>query len=542
MAAQILALLVVGGLKLATGIAVIGVSMATCVAVGWLARRQDQEIRRLQDHTIAITKSQNSLHDKLREDDSALGKLGGDLNALLAMVRNIILRARKTSVHVAVGAAKMNHLVQVTSTSSKRQGKLSEEIFGIAQHATESARHISQNASSAARTTESNLAVARDSQQKMQEITAIVSAVSARLGSFRTTVEKLHQSSIKIDEIVSLINDISDQTNLLALNAAIEAARAGEVGRGFAVVADEVRKLAERVKGATQVIAENTREMIALVKVTLDETHVIDQDVEGSKQVVSASASDFERMVSDFTQMTAQLAEIVAAIQALENNNHDIHSMASEIRDSSQLVSKQVDESEHYARDLRDSTESVQAILARLKTGGTRYDEISDRVTQFRDDVAAVLERLAKQGGNVFDQNYREIPASNPKRYTTSYDANCEQELQRLFDKFIEHEHFTYALAVDSKGYAPAHNSKFSKPPSGDPKIDTGNCRHKRIFNDPVGAKLAQNTEPSLFQTYMRDTGEVLNDLSMPIFIGGKHWGAVRVGFSTDILTEEQHS
>jgi methyl-accepting chemotaxis protein len=48
--------------------------------------------------------------------------------------------------------------------------------------------------------------------------------------------------------------------------------------------------------------------------------------------------------------------------------------------------------------------------------------------------------------------------------------------------------------------------------------------------------KLAKNQKPSLFQTYVRDTGEILNDLSMPIMIGGRHWGAVRIGFKTDLV------
>ena len=44
----------------------------------------------------------------------------------------------------------------------------------------------------------------------------------------------------------------------------------------------------------------------------------------------------------------------------------------------------------------------------------------------------------------------------------------------------------------------------------------------------------ARNTEAFLFQTYMRDTGEILNDLALPIRIGGRHWGAMVNGFNPE--------
>jgi len=87
-----------------------------------------------------------------------------------------------------------------------------------------------------------------------------------------------------------------------------------------------------------------------------------------------------------------------------------------------------------------------------------------------------------------------------------------------------------YALLVDARGYAPAHNSRYSHEPTGDPQHDLARCRHKRIFDDPVGARLAANDGPMLFQTYPRDTGEIVNDISLPVFLGTEHWGAVRIG------------
>ena len=88
----------------------------------------------------------------------------------------------------------------------------------------------------------------------------------------------------------------------------------------------------------------------------------------------------------------------------------------------------------------------------------------------------------------------------------------------------------SYALLVDARGYAPAHNSRYSHAPTGDPKVDIARARHKRIFDDPVGQRLAANTAGQLFQTYSRDTGEIVNDISVPVYLGPEHWGAVRIG------------
>ncbi|HEX9023978.1 MAG TPA: methyl-accepting chemotaxis protein, partial [Geobacteraceae bacterium] len=77
----------------------------------------------------------------------------------------------------------------------------------------------------------------------------------------------------------------------------------------------------------------------------------------------------------------------------------------------------------------------------------------------------------------------------------------------------------------------------YSQPLTGDVKKDKDGNRTKRIFNDRTGIRAASNQEPFLLQTYMRDTGEVMNDMSTPIIIGGKQWGGVRIGY----LSDENH-
>jgi len=469
--------------------------------------------------------------------NDAPGRISANINRFFAKVRDLISHARERSVSIAADAARMNYLVQQTDDAVRRQELLAGEVFELSNRVNLAVGDVASNAEAIRGSTQSNLELAQRSLNQMETVASTMRSTNQHIEHFSSTVGELHTSSMKINEIVSLINDISDQTNLLALNAAIEAARAGEAGRGFAVVADEVRKLAEKVKTATQVIGQNTQSMINLVADTSSKTQTIVGEVTRANEYVETSASDLKTMVGEFQQTAAQLTTIADAIHNLRESNQAIHHEVEEIRDHSQEISGRMKQCIDSSKTLRTSTEDLQCTLADFRTGNSKFDSLHDGCTSFRDRVRTILQTLQARSVNVFDQAYKDIPGSNPKRYTTCYDGQCDKELTRLYDALLsEMPGLTYALAVDNKGYAPAHNSVFSNQPSGDPAVDLVKCRHKRIFNDPVGLKLAQNQKPSLFQTYVRDTGEILNDLSMPIVIDGRHWGAVRIGFKTEML------
>jgi len=465
------------------------------------------------------------------------GRIAADLGRFLGKVRDLISHARERSVSIAADAARMNHLVQLTGTAVKHQEALSLAVFESSNRVNQAVGEVASNADDIETSTRNNLSLAQRSLEQMRTVADTMQSANAHIENFSVTVGELHASSMKINEIVSLINDISDQTNLLALNAAIEAARAGEAGRGFAVVADEVRKLAEKVKKATEVIGQNTQAMINLVADTSAKTRDIVGNVNEANGYVDTSANDLATMVGEFRRTTDQLATIAQAIHDLRENNQSIHGEVEQIRNHAQDISGKVRQCEDYAKTLRTSTEDLQCTLADFRTGNSMFDTLHDHCIAFRDRVSAILQKLADRGVNVFDQSYKDIPGSNPKRYTTVYDNQCDGELTRVYDEFLQEvPGLVYSLSVDTNGYAPAHNGIFSNAPSGDPEVDLARCRHKRIFNDPVGIKLAKNTKPSLFQTYVRDTGEVLNDLSMPIQVNGRHWGAVRIGFKSELV------
>ena len=66
-------------------------------------------------------------------------------------------------------------------------------------------------------------------------------------------------------------------------------------------------------------------------------------------------------------------------------------------------------------------------------------------------------------------------------------------------------------------------------------EYDNAGNRTKRIFSDPVGKRCGSHEQPFLLQTYRRDTGEVLHDISAPIYVKGRHWGGFRIGYKTEV-------
>ncbi len=454
--------------------------------------------------------------------------------------KNTIATNFNKTMKVANKSANVIRRIKGTAAGANKQSELTDVIFNLSNTSSSAITDIAKNAQAISASTSQNLQTAKDSLQELVNVTGEVSKINVKLSSFTETVTTLSKNSESIREIVSLIKDISDQTNLLALNAAIEAARAGEQGRGFAVVADEVRKLAERVNAATGDISGNINEMSKQVSSTLAEIKDINEYTVYLKNVVERTSDNFHGMLSDFENNSSQIKGITQAIENLSQTNEDINGKASEIRTLSIQTTQQMKESEAYSSDLFTIAEEMQEDMSTFMVGTGLVQDVIHKTIGYRDIFQDKINAYYSNGINVFDTSYREIPNSNPKRYKTAYDDLVEKDLQPFYDKALSDiQGALYVLCVDENGYAPSHNSKFSKTPTGNYDFDLLNCRDKRIFSDKVGIALAKNTKPFLLQTYMRDTGETVNDFSMPIFVGSRHWGAVRIGALASVLGTE---
>ena len=168
----------------------------------------------------------------------------------------------------------------------------------------------------------------------------------------------------------------------------------------------------------------------------------------------------------------------------------------------------------------------------------TEFDlKIKELAFKRRDTVTARFQALLASRTltveQLFDTFYIPIPNTRPQKYQNAYDRIDDEKLKDILDEFAASDpKIIFVIAVDRNGYVPTHNSKFSKTATNDSAYNVKYNRSKQLVNDRTGLAAARNLKPFLLQQYQRDTGEDLYDLSVPVMIDGRHWGAIRIGYT----------
>lgn len=462
------------------------------------------------------------------------GKLAVSLNETIEQLR-------RTVANVAVASVKLRRTTQNTNDLSSNQKVLGEQLLAASTESTTVVDEMALRSENSSENNARHLELAKKSNKNLHYLSETSTQVMETLNHFKNEVEELTKRSVRIEEILQTVRNFSNQTNMLALNAAIEAARAGSAGQGFAVVADEVRDLAKKIEQATDSIEEVVVEIQQSVSTTASGTDKILTDVEGIKSSLWSLSEEQQQLVEDFERNHDELVSLSASIHQLSATNTENKQRSEEISTSSATIYTEMELALDEALTLRDATESAIAMLSGFYIGKGSFEEQLRIVTQCSHEFSEVLAEMEKQGFDIWDTHYQAIPNTIPQKHTTGYSQAMRKHCQEMVDRWkLDRDNCMYCLPLDKNGFVAVHQSERSKEMTGDIEYDTAYSRQDRIMaNNETEVRRASSTSPFLLQSYIRDTGEVLFDLSVPIYYQGKHWGAVINGITTESLIKE---
>jgi methyl-accepting chemotaxis protein len=300
-----------------------------------LSQQMEESVAQTQQIIRGATEGDLAKRLDVRGKSGDLAKLAEAINSLLESVADIVSNVKHSASEVLRGAEEIS---QGNANLSQRTEEQSSSLEETASSMEEMTSTVKQNADNAGQANQLATA-ARDQAEKG----------GAVVGSAVKAMGDINDSSKKISDIISVIDEIAFQTNLLALNAAVEAARAGEQGRGFAVVATEVRSLAGRSATAAKEIKELIQDSV--------------RKVEDGSLLVTQSGQTLEQIVLSVKKVSDIVAEIAAASReqssGIEQVNKAVMQMDEMTQQNAALVEQATAASQSMAEQARDLTKMM---------------------------------------------------------------------------------------------------------------------------------------------------------------------------------------
>ncbi len=471
-----------------------------------------REIAAQMARTISITQQAVTEADLVGSHVAGLTRASENIAGILGLISNIASQTNLLALNATIEAARAGE-------AGKGFAVVAHEVKGLAQSTADAVLRVGQEV-------ENSRAVTGEAVSAITGITATIRAINEIAASVAAAIEQQQAA-----------------TQEISVNAQQASGRTGSARQSIQHLdgeMDGVDDVTRRVEGAAQVGRDTLEEMVRRLDFII-------RDSAAARRAAGRAADARETVVL-----------------SLDGRRRD--GVIEDLSQERALV--RLAEASPLAAGLRGALEFPQVGLIPVETGGMSGDRLplilhpdeetaavlgeylqgagalDRRFVQAAQDgarqVAGLFEAALKRGEisreSLFDEDYQPIPGTNPQQHTTRFLDLTDRLLPAVQEAMLEIDsRVAFAATVDRNGYLPTHNRKYSQPQGTDPAWNAAHCRNRRIFKDRTGQAAAHSTAPQLVQTYLRDMGDgtiiVMKDVSAPVTVEGRHWGAFRIGY-----------
>ena len=285
----------------------------------------------------------------VKESNDEIGLIIEKMKELTQSLGNIVGRIRNSSDTMSANSYELNDTSSQTLAANNEISKAVEDVAEGSTGMASSISKINENLEEMSRETKDinesvneirnqttavqdsskimndKIKSMQDSSHKMDDG---ISAISKRIETVNTTVDK-------VSNIVSVIEEISSETNLLSLNASIEAARAGDAGKGFAVVAQEIRVLSDNTNTELENIKQIISSLVEECRYCVQASGTIVEDNAKQKEEIKAVLDEFGALDEQIQKTAEKADEIEELVTAMVELNDDITKSSNSLTDVS---------------------------------------------------------------------------------------------------------------------------------------------------------------------------------------------------------------
>ena len=300
-------------------------------------------------------------------DSLELSTVADLFNAIIDNLQEIAIEVKQSTSQVGSSLKQNEEAIRLLAEQAITQAKETRDTLMSVEQMSQSIQVVAENASQAEKIADDTYKTIVNSTNNMDLTVDSILNLRTTVGETAKKMKRLGESSQKISQVVSFIEEIALKTNVLAINASVEAGRAGEYGQGFTIVAEQVGALAEQSAAATKEIA-------SIVAAIQAETQEVNQAMEsGTTQVVDTTrlVESTKQSLSLILEKSQEINHLMGSISqttvSQANTSQNVNNLMQKIAQLSETTSISSKEVAQSIVETAQVAEKLDSTVAKFK-------------------------------------------------------------------------------------------------------------------------------------------------------------------------------